>query len=81
MPEFYTDMPVIEMGLQRTCSTCKAKPGVACVMKKRRDTSMHIPRQINGVDSYNLWRYKPGGSYDIEHRHLNTTNEKASTNS
>ncbi|MGK2884619.1 MAG: zinc finger domain-containing protein [Rhodococcus sp. (in: high G+C Gram-positive bacteria)] len=49
------------MGLQRTCSTCSAKPGTPCTMRRRHDVPMHIPRQSAGVDSFNHWRYGPNG--------------------
>ena len=57
-----SDMTPEEMGLTRTCGTCKAKPGVACVIRRRGDElRMHGTRQMLGVGSYNRWRYGPNG--------------------
>ncbi len=62
MPKFTVDMTPEEMGLTRTCGTCKAKPGVACVIRRRGDElRMHGTRQMLGVGSYNRWRYGPNG--------------------
>lgn len=61
MPEFHVDMTIQEMGLQRTCSTCSAKPGTPCTMRRRHDVPMHLTRQSAGVDSFNHWRYGPKG--------------------